>query len=88
MFKNIVAATVLCFSALSAAHAVDINTADREALTSVKGIGPVTAQTIVAEREANGAFVDAKDLASRVRGIGDKMAKRFSESGLTFGPGA
>ncbi|MGI4982674.1 MAG: ComEA family DNA-binding protein [Janthinobacterium lividum] len=86
MFKNVVAAAVLCFSALSTAHAVDINSADREALTSVKGIGPATAQTIVSEREANGAFTDSKDLASRVRGIGEKMAKRFVEGGLTFGP--
>ncbi|MGI4859251.1 MAG: ComEA family DNA-binding protein [Janthinobacterium lividum] len=85
MFKNVVAAAVLCFSAF-AAHAVDINSADREALTSVKGIGPATAQTIVSEREANGAFTDAKDLATRVRGIGEKMAKRFVEGGLTFGP--
>lgn len=88
MFKNVVAAAVLCFSALSAAYAVDINSADRDALKSVKGIGPVTAQTIIAEREANGAFVDEKDLAARVRGIGEKMAKRFAEGGLTFGPGA
>ncbi|MCY0388636.1 helix-hairpin-helix domain-containing protein [Robbsia sp. Bb-Pol-6] len=86
MFKNVVATAVLCFAALSAAHAVDINSADREALTSIKGIGSVTAQTIVAEREANGAFTDAKDLAARVRGIGEKMAKRFTEGGLTFGP--
>jgi competence protein ComEA len=85
MLKNILAATVLCLSAM-AAHAIDINSADRTALQGIKGIGPSIAQTIVTERDANGAFADEADLAKRVRGIGAKSAKHFSDGGMTFGP--
>lgn len=84
MLKNILAAAVLSLSAM-AAHAIDVNSADRAALQGIKGIGPAIAQTIITERDAHGAFADEADLAKRVRGVGPKSAKHFTAGGMTFG---
>jgi len=59
-------------SAVSAGSApVDINSASVEQLDALPGIGPATAEKIVADREANGRFASADDLG-RVAGIGPK----------------
>lgn len=51
---------------------VDINRADAKSLAeSLKGVGLVKAEAIVAYREANGPFRRVEDLA-RVKGIGAK----------------
>ncbi|GJG93627.1 helix-hairpin-helix domain-containing protein [Cupriavidus pauculus] len=76
----------LAMAGMSPAHAdVDVNSADEAGLTSVKGIGPATAKRILAERDKNGAFKDAVDLADRVPGVGAKSATNLQEAGLTFG---
>jgi competence protein ComEA len=49
--------------------AVNINSADVETLTQLKGVGEKKAADIVAWREANGAFTSAEQLLE-VRGIG------------------
>lgn len=49
---------------------VDVNRAALDELDSLPGVGPATAQAIISEREANGAFASVDDLL-RVRGIGD-----------------
>jgi competence protein ComEA len=51
--------------------AININTADAQALTKLKGIGPKKAEAIVAFRKANGAFKTVDQLAD-VKGIGAK----------------
>lgn len=56
-------------AASGAAPTVSINAGDAAALDALPGIGPVTAQRIVAEREANGPFASVDDL-DRVPGIG------------------
>lgn len=48
---------------------ININTADQAELESLPGIGPVTAQKIIAYREANGAFPDIEAI-QQVPGIG------------------
>lgn len=48
---------------------VDINRASQAELESLPGIGPVTAQKIVADREENGPFSKIEDI-ERVSGIG------------------
>jgi competence protein ComEA len=48
---------------------VNINTATATELDALPGIGPATAQAIVADRDQHGPFASVDDLA-RVRGIG------------------
>jgi competence protein ComEA len=50
---------------------VNINTADSATLESLPGIGPATAQRIIAYREANGPFSSIEGL-KQVSGIGEK----------------
>jgi competence protein ComEA len=53
-----------------AASLVNLNTADQATLESLPGVGPVTAQAIMAWREENGGFTSVDDLLE-VSGIGD-----------------
>jgi len=55
---------------------VNINTADATALDALPGVGPSTAEKIVADREANGPFSSADDLG-RVAGIGPKKLEEL-----------
>jgi competence protein ComEA len=48
---------------------IDINTATREQLISLPGIGPSRAQAIITFREQNGPFTSVDDL-ERVQGVG------------------
>ena len=50
---------------------VNINTADREGLTGIRGIGPVLAERIIVYRDENGKFGSLNDLL-KVKGIGPK----------------
>ncbi len=50
---------------------VELNTASRELLSYVSGIGPALADKIVAHRNKNGAFADRAALHD-VKGLGDK----------------
>jgi len=55
---------------------VDVNTADVDALCALNGIGPKTAQALIAEREAHGPFDYPQDLLM-VKGIGPKTLAKF-----------
>ena len=59
---------------------VNINTADEKALDALPGVGPSTAQAIIEDREANGAFSSIEDLM-RVSGIGEKKFEKL-KSGI------
>lgn len=48
---------------------IDINTAARDALEALPGIGPTKAAAIVEDRDRNGPFASCADLA-RINGIG------------------
>lgn len=69
--KTVVTLSSLLFaSTLWAAQAVNINTADAEALAeALTGVGQSKAAAIVAYREAHGPFKDADELVN-VKGIG------------------
>ena len=58
---------------------VNINTAGLEALDSLPGVGPATAQAILDEREANGPFASIEDI-QRVSGIGEKKYEKLKGS--------
>ncbi len=49
---------------------INVNTADEAALTQLPGIGEVKAHAIIVDRENNGSYQTADDLA-RVEGIGE-----------------
>ena len=58
---------------------VNINTATREELMTLNGVGQATANAIVEERERNGAFASTEDLM-RVPGIGEKKLAKIAGS--------
>ena len=58
---------------------VNINTADEATLDSLPGVGPSTAQAIIEDREANGAFASIDDLM-RVSGIGEKKFEKLKSA--------
>ncbi|MCL2680559.1 MAG: ComEA family DNA-binding protein [Coriobacteriia bacterium] len=53
---------------------VNVNTADSATLQTLPGVGPVTADNIVKDREANGPYSSLEDL-TRVSGIGPKRVE-------------
>lgn len=57
---------------------IDLNSATREELMSVTGIGPSTADNILAYREANGRFNSVEDLLS-VNRIGEKTLDKIRD---------
>ena len=57
---------------------VDINTATREQLESIPGIGPVLAERIFVYRELRGKFQKFDDLC-QVKGIGPKKLNKISK---------
>lgn len=50
---------------------INVNTADKDTLMQLKGVGEATAAEIIKEREANGPFRFPADLLA-VKGIGEK----------------
>jgi competence protein ComEA len=82
MWKKILAAMFMVFAAAVAMAAVDVNKATEAELDGMKGIGPATSKTILAERK-KGDFKDWQDFIKRVKGVGEKKAEQFSKEGMT-----
>jgi competence protein ComEA len=61
---------------LTAHFQVDLNTADRQELMQLPGIGPKLADRIVASRDSEGLFARCEDL-TRVPGIGPRIFERI-----------
>ncbi|MEI7291402.1 MULTISPECIES: ComEA family DNA-binding protein [Paraburkholderia] len=86
MFKKLLAAVALVAAFGQAFAAVDVNTANEDALRGIKGIGPARAKAILDERGAHGPFKDASDLGKRVKGLGGHTVERLQAEGLSVGP--
>lgn len=81
MFKKLLA-FFAAMSLVAAFAAVDVNKATEAELDGIKGIGPVTTRLIISERK-KGEFKNWDDFVTRVKGVGDKSAAKFSAEGLT-----
>ena len=55
---------------------VNLNTASADELAALRGIGPATAQRIVAERRQHGQFLRTEDL-TRVKGLSPALIARL-----------
>lgn len=85
------ARTVACLSCVLVAvmpgfvrAAVDVNRANVEELSQVKGIGEKTAKRIVVER-ARGRFESLEHLSERLSGIGPRTVIKLRDAGLCAG---
>lgn len=67
--------------------AVNINTADAEALQQLTGIGPALAERIIAHRDVYGGFRSVDDL-QRVSGIGPRTVETIADEAVATPPGA
>lgn len=63
----------------ASAGLVNINSADATELDTLPGVGPATAEAIIAEREENGPFSSPEDIR-RVSGIGEKKYEKMKDS--------
>jgi len=71
--------SLLLALALSLAAAVNINTASKQELQTLNGIGPAIAERIIEYRQSNGKFESVDDLLN-IPGIGqNKLEKIRSE---------
>ena len=68
---------------LFAAEEVDINTADKEALMTLSGVGESFAEKIINYREQNGAFETVQEL-TQISGIGQSLIEK-NKGTLTAG---
>ena len=84
--RSALVSAVLAIASLGLANAspINVNTATRSELESIKGIGPSKAKTIITERTDGGHFQDANDLQKRVRGIGMRSVEKMVDNGLTI----
>ena len=57
---------------------ININTADKDELTSLDGIGETIAERIIEYRDANGFFGNTEDIKN-VKGIGDKTFENIKD---------
>jgi len=80
--SRILAAAALAFALLGAAFlpaahaAVNLNTASRDELLAVPGIGPTKAEAIVEHRKTHGPFKSVDDL-KQVKGFREKLVERL-----------
>lgn len=88
MKKLLLAFTAFVLSTSIAMATVDLNTATKDDLAGVKGIGPVKAQSIIDYRKKNGSFKSVDELES-VKGFGGKSVKKIrSELTVSATPAA
>ncbi|OIP18696.1 MAG: hypothetical protein CO105_11460 [Comamonadaceae bacterium CG_4_9_14_3_um_filter_60_33] len=81
MFKKILVLVAMLYAAASFA-AVDVNKATAADLDGIKGVGPSMSAKILDERK-KGNFKDWNDFVTRVKGVGEGNAAKFSAAGLT-----
>ena len=84
MKRFLLLVVALLFSTLALA-VVNINTATKDELVALPGIGPAKAQAIVDYRKAHGPFKTVEDLKD-VKGIGAKRFEKLKPDLAVTGP--
>ena len=88
LLKLLVAISWLSLSpAPWAADTVNLNTADKALLMSIKGIGARRAEQIIDYRQQNGAFESVQEL-THIRGIGQAFVDRNKDVLTVVAPAA
>ncbi|OIQ69756.1 helix-hairpin-helix motif protein [mine drainage metagenome] len=82
MLKKCIALMFALYAVVGMAAALDINKASQAELDSIKGMGPVTSGKILDERKKT-SFRDWNDFITRVKGVGEVKAAKFSAEGVT-----
>ena len=82
--KTLLATLVFVPSLLIAGEMININTAGKESLMTIKGIGEKRAEAIIGWRQKHGPFKSVDDLAE-ISGIGKSIIDDNRNS-LTVGP--
>lgn len=82
--KTLLATLILVPSLLIAGESININTAGKEALMSIKGIGEKRAEAIINWRQKYGPFKSVDDLVG-INGIGKSIIDANRDT-LTVGP--
>jgi competence protein ComEA len=85
MIRMLVALFALLLSGAAVA-ALNLNTATRDELIALPGIGPAKAQAIIEYRNQHGPFRTIDELR-KVKGIGEKLFLQIRPE-LSVGPGA
>lgn len=80
-FRAALLAICLLLATGRAWAAVDLNSADEQALLSLKGVGAVRAKAIVEERRRNGPYKSIDDVVGRVKGIGRSIVAQWKKDG-------
>jgi competence protein ComEA len=79
MFHKIaVGLLVVSMSAVFGMSLEELNSASKEELTTIKGVGEAKAEAIIAERSKK-AFESFEDL-QRVKGVGKQLAQKIQET--------
>lgn len=63
---------------VAAGDKINLNTADKETLTELTGVGPVIADRIIEYREKNGAFESVEEI-TEVKGIGPGVLMKIKD---------
>ena len=74
----LLAAFLIAPMLLVAGDKVNINTANKEELSALPGIGPVIAERIIEYRDKNGPFENTEEI-TKIKGIGEKTFQKLKD---------
>ena len=68
-----------------AGEAININTADKETLMAIKGVGEKRAEAIIMYREKNGPFTSLDQLTN-IKGVGNSFLEKNRDNLIVSNP--
>jgi competence protein ComEA len=85
VFGTVLIVFTLCLGAYAAHGVINVNSANKEQLMMLPGIGEKTAKNILAYRQGNGSF-KSLDVLTKVKGISRKKLDKLRPSLALEGP--